>query len=79
MYHGKTRPDLNKDCPEALDLQFLKWVWGFRKTRIPRIMKLLDKYKDKKVIILHSPKETKKLLQGVKALGQDYFTDEPGG
>ncbi|MDF2939020.1 MAG: topology modulation protein [Paenibacillaceae bacterium] len=66
MYRGKTRPDLNKDCPESLDLQFLKWVWSFRKTRIPGIMKQLAKHPNKNLVILKSPKETKQFLQRIK-------------
>lgn len=66
MYHGKTRPDLNKDCPEALDLEFIKWVWNFRKTRIPGIMEKLRKYKEKRIIVLKSPKEVRKLLDQLK-------------
>ena len=59
MYHGKTRPDLNEDCPESLDFEFIKWVWNFRKTRIPGIIQKLRKYNDKKIIILKSPKEVR--------------------
>jgi adenylate kinase family enzyme len=66
MYHGKTRPDMNKDCPESLDLQFLKWVWSFRKTRIPGIMQQLAKQPDKNIVILKSPKDTKRFLQRIK-------------
>lgn len=67
MYHGKTRPDMNKGCPEALDLDFLKWVWNFRKTRIPGIMEKLHHYKDKRIIILKSPKEARSFLDQIKS------------
>lgn len=70
MYHGKTRPDLHKDCPERLDLEFIKWVWSFRRIKIPGIMEKLREHKDKKIIILKSPNEAKKLLDGLKIRGQ---------
>lgn len=74
MYHGKTRPDLNEDCPESLDFEFIKWVWNFRKTRIPGIIQKLNIYKDKKIIILKSPKEARVFLDQVKTLGWGYFS-----
>lgn len=66
MYHGKTRPDLNKDCPESLDLEFMKWIWTFRKTRIPGIMEKLRKHEEKKIIILKSPREVRKIVGLIK-------------
>ncbi|MCC3374254.1 DNA topology modulation protein [Cohnella sp. REN36] len=73
MYHGKTRPDLNEECPESLDFEFIKWVWNFRKTRIPAIIEKLRKYSDKNVMILKSPREAQHLLDRVRALGVEYF------
>lgn len=75
MYHGKTRPDLNKGCPESLDFKFIWWIWNFRKTRIPGIMDKLDQYKDKRIIILKSPKEIRELLEKVKSSGVGYFNE----
>ena len=78
MYHGKTRPDLNKDCPESLDMEFIKWVWNFRKTRIPGIIEKLRQYskdKDKTILILKSPKDVRQLLNNVKTFGVGYFKE----
>lgn len=73
MYHGKTRPDLNEECPESLDFEFIKWVWNFRKTRIPGIIGKLRKYSDKKIIVLKSPKEVRFLLDQVGTLDVSCF------
>ncbi|OUS76099.1 AAA family ATPase [Paenibacillus sp. MY03] len=73
MYHGKTRPDLNEDCPESLDFEFIKWVWNFRKTRIPSIIQKLRDYSHKHIIVLKSPKEVKIFLAQVKTLGAGIF------
>ncbi|HEY5588821.1 MAG TPA: AAA family ATPase, partial [Candidatus Paceibacterota bacterium] len=29
MYHGKSRPDMNKGCLEQLNWEFIKWVWNY--------------------------------------------------
>lgn len=62
MYQGKSRPDMNEGCPESLDLDFVKWVWSFRKTKLPGIMEKIQQHKDKNVIILKSPKEVRRFL-----------------
>lgn len=75
MYHGKSRPDLNKECPESLDFEFIKWVWNFRKIKIPGIMKKLKECGDKKIVVLKSPKEVKQLLEQIKMKGEGYFKE----
>jgi adenylate kinase family enzyme len=30
-YHGKTRSDLNQECPEKLDWAFFIWVWNYKR------------------------------------------------
>lgn len=67
MYHGKTRPDMNKDCQEKLDIEFLRWVWNFRKTQRPHILEKLKIREDKTIIILKSPKEVKRLIEKYKS------------
>lgn len=75
IYHGKTRPDLNEDCPESLDFEFIKWVWNFKKTKIPGIMEKLMEYQDKKIIVLKSPKNVEKLIKQIKTIGVGYFRE----
>ncbi|MCA1031458.1 DNA topology modulation protein [Bacillus timonensis] len=66
MYHNKTRPDMAEDCPEKLDLQFLKWVWSYPSAKKPGIMEELKKLpSDKKVYILKSPKEVEQFLHTI--------------
>lgn len=63
MYRNTTRPDMGEGCNEKIDLEFLSWVWNFRKTTKPEIEKRLTQL-DRPVdlILLHSPKETKAFL-----------------
>jgi len=74
-YHGKTRPDLNENCPESLNFEFIKWIWNFRKKKIPGIMEMIKKYQVRKIIILKSPKQLKQLLGKVKTMGEGYFKE----
>jgi len=67
QYHGKSRPDLNVDCPESLDWELVKYSWNFRKNRIPGINERIQKHsKNKKIIIIKNSKEAKFILQNWK-------------
>ena len=68
QYRGKTRPDMADSVNERLDLDFLKWVWDYPKTKKPIVIKKLELLpQDKKVIILNSPREVQLFLDKVKA------------
>jgi adenylate kinase family enzyme len=63
QYHGKTRPDLNEECPEKLDWEFVKWVWNYRKRSRPKILNLLEQVKgEKEIIIVKTRKEAKEVV-----------------
>jgi len=67
MYHGKTRPDMDEGCPEKLDINFLKWIWGYNKNQKPRIIeKLKNLSNEKNVIILNSTSEVKRFIYDLK-------------
>lgn len=66
QYRNKTRPDMGAGCKDRIDLGFIKWVWGFPKTKRPEILKKLDSLsKEKHVIILKTPKQVQQFLQEV--------------
>jgi adenylate kinase family enzyme len=68
QYRGKTRPDMADGVNERLDLDFLRWVWDYPKTKKPIVLKKLELLPhDKKVIILKSPREVQLFLDKVKA------------
>lgn len=52
MYHGRTRPDLREGCPERLDWKFLRWVWGYRSTQRPDLIKKLESLAASKTIYI---------------------------
>ncbi|MFP7478529.1 DNA topology modulation protein [Terribacillus saccharophilus] len=67
MYHNRSRPDMQKDCKEKIDWQFLKWIWDFPKRRRPQMQhKLADLTMDKQIITLKSPKEVKRFLADIR-------------
>lgn len=67
QYRNKTRPDMGEGCEERISLEFLKWVWEYPKTKRPAILKKMDSFsKEKKVIILKSPKEVESFLHKIK-------------
>lgn len=41
LFHGRTRPDMADDCPERIDLKFLRYVWTFERDVAPQIERKL--------------------------------------
>jgi adenylate kinase family enzyme len=48
-------------CDESISGRFLKYIWRFRKDKHPEIQQIVEKYKDKSVV-LHSPKEVAEFM-----------------
>ncbi len=68
-YFGKTRPDMQKDCPERIKLQFLHYILFYNKTRRPAILKKLRSLENEKnTFILRSGKEVQSFLRKIIAL-----------
>lgn len=58
---GKSRPDMGGFCPERLDLEFLSYIWTFRKEKRPELVALLRNL-TLPVYYLHSRRETEEFL-----------------
>ncbi|AST91271.1 topology modulation protein [Sutcliffiella cohnii] len=66
-YRKKTRPDMGEGCEERIDFSFIKWIWNYPKTKRPEVInKLKQLSKEKNVIVLKTPRETRKFLQTLK-------------
>lgn len=65
-YRGTTRPDMGKDCPEKIDLEFVRWIWRFPKDAKPEIVDTLSKSMAK-VLTLKSPREVNQWLSSQSA------------
>ncbi|WP_322924082.1 DNA topology modulation protein [Paenibacillus campi] len=57
-YYGRTRPDLNEECPEKIDWAFLRWVWNYpTRTRPRTIAKLQQLAPHQQVVIIQNRKQ----------------------
>jgi adenylate kinase family enzyme len=55
LFHNKTRTDMGEDCPEKLDMAFLKWIWTYQDSRREKTLEKLKAVEaNKRVIILNS-------------------------
>ena len=54
-YWGRTRPDMAADCPEKLDLKFLRWIWNYPRNNRPSILEKLARLEGRRVVRLRSP------------------------
>ncbi len=65
-YYGRSRPDMAEGCNEQLDLNFIKWIYEYPKTKKPNIVQNLEEISDTtKVYILKSPKEVDEFLNNI--------------
>lgn len=63
MYHNKTRPDMNEECPEKIDLEFIIWVWNYRgRSRIKTLEKLEQVKNQKEIIIATNRKQVDEII-----------------
>lgn len=51
QFHGRTRPDMADDCPERIDLAFLRYVWNFDRDVVPQIEQKLAASRGKTNVI----------------------------
>lgn len=66
-YRKKRRPDMAEGCPERFSLEFIAWVWNYRKRRRPKVIKMLiESSKSKQVIWLRSRAEVERFLANPK-------------
>lgn len=52
LNHGRVREDMAEGCREKIDVEFLKWIWNFRKRNRGGILETLDQAKEQKQIYI---------------------------
>ena len=63
IYYGKSRPDMPRDCPERLSIEFLHYILFYNKTRRPGILgKLKERKKGQQVYIFKKQVEINNFL-----------------
>ena len=65
--YGTVRPDMAEGCPERFDLDFLKWVWNFNKTKREKYYRLLNEAEGIEKIVLKNRRMVKRFLQSLEA------------
>jgi len=57
--YGVTRSDMGNGCPERFDMEFMKYVWTFKKKECDKIVTSLAEQKDINVITINNKREYK--------------------
>ncbi len=66
--YGKVRPDMGEGCPERLDWDFLKWVWGFNKAHRETYYRLLNEAEGVEIIVLKNRRMVKRFLSALSEM-----------
>jgi adenylate kinase family enzyme len=66
QFHNKTRPDIGKNCPEKLDLEFILWTKNYNKNKAPKMYERLEKVRDTNIHIFKNRKQLNQYLEGLK-------------
>jgi len=70
-YRNRTRPDMAENCPEKIDRNFIKWIWGYPKSRRPKILKKLKEIEpEKSVFVLSTRKAVNTFLASIENKNQ---------
>ncbi len=56
QYHGQQRPDMGEGCPEKADLEFLLYIWKFRKNHGRDGLRMIQE-SEKPYVLLRNRKE----------------------
>ena len=64
--YGTVRPDMAEGCPERFDLEFLKWVWNFNKSKRENIYRMLNESEGVETIVLKNRRAVKWFLDSVQ-------------
>lgn len=66
-YRGTTRPDMQEDCPEKIDREFIKWIWQFPTNHEPLIDKCVNQVTHEQTLIkLTNQKEITNFLNSLE-------------
>lgn len=63
--YGKVRPDMGEDCPERLDLDFLKWVWYYNRNNREKNYRLLNEAEGIETVVLKNRRMVKRFLRSL--------------
>jgi adenylate kinase family enzyme len=64
-YYGRSRPDMTEGCYEQLDWDFIKWVWNYPKQSKIRLLRELERFRDKTVVMLKTKSDVVAFLDNL--------------
>ena len=62
VYRKRRRPDMAEGCSERIDLEFLAWVWNYRRRSRARALAEIKQLNGKRIVILNSRREVAEFL-----------------
>lgn len=68
-YRGKHRPDMAAGCNEKVDPEFLSWIWNYPRRGRRRALEEMEKFPDKRLVVLRSAREAEDFLRRGKSDG----------
>jgi adenylate kinase family enzyme len=70
-YRGKDRPDVSPGCPERIDIEFLRWIWKFRRETRPGLLKILNEQgQSKQIHVLKGSIQVDRFLDSLSLLSR---------
>jgi adenylate kinase family enzyme len=63
---GRVRKDMGAGCPERIDLEFLRFIWRFRRERGHEVQEALADFSGQ-LIVLKKPGDAKRFLQELQS------------
>lgn len=69
QYYGRTRPDMGEGCREKLDLEFLLYIWRFKKDGRAKILVRMEEARGmgKQVVRLTTDSQARRFLDSFQA------------
>ena len=64
--YGKSRFDMGGNCPERIDMKFIKDVWNFQRENHNKIMNYLGNIEGANIVILKNRKESNEYINGIE-------------
>ena len=67
-YLGRSRPEMPDGCHERVNLEFIRWIWTYRKLRRPGILEKLAAASHARVHVLDSARAVDDFLNGISGI-----------
>lgn len=65
LFRNVERTDMAEGCPEKVNMDFLKWIWNYKKRDRPKTIEALNNSAGKNIIILKTSKEVRDFIEAM--------------